>query len=170
MDSEFIRLLRCSDCKTLEELPDFTGNTEDDLTLIYLDERHGGLTETPHTRALLRVERKHWEDKKIRAELHKRIWDGVTGFVPEYYATKDTLKDDAVKCFIRHRRSVPCIDFQEPSKRIGNPAAGLRKWLSKETRNENVAKAGPKLYLCNFCVIQTYVDAAKLKADPDHKY
>lgn len=164
-----LRLLQCMTCKSVEELPDFEGLPEDDVVLQELDLKHGGATEMPHHRALLRVERAHWADRNIRMTIHKQMWVDTTGFVPEYYHTKNTLQEDAAKCFTAHRRAVPCIDFQDRSKRLGNPAARDRAKLSKEARHDFTG-GGPKLFLCNFCVVQQAVDAKKLEQNPNHQF
>ena len=51
---ECIRILQCFECKTTEEFPDFpsTANPNDDATLHYIDEKHGGHSEMPHHRAV----------------------------------------------------------------------------------------------------------------------
>lgn len=164
-----IRLLQCWDCKSVEELPDFVGLPEDDHILQHLDLKHGGDSQMPHHRALMRVEKAHWEDRSIRRQIHKQMWADAKGFVPEYYHAKDTMVEDALKCFVAHRRSIPCIDYQDRSKRIGNPAAGLRKKLSRET-GQDFTGGGPKIFLCSFCVVQGAVDQAKLKINPNHQF
>ena len=170
MDStEFVRLLQCFSCRSVEVLPDFVGLPEDDVFLQYVDEKHGGLTEMPHHRALHRVEKRHWDDRTTQRQIHTQMWADTKGFVPEYYAIKNTLQEDAAKCFAKHKRSIPCIDYQDRSKRIGNPAAGLRRALSKETRRD-FNSGGPKVFLCNFCAYQQVVDAKKLELNPNHKY
>ena len=166
---EHVRLLQCFECKSVETFPDFEGLPEDDHVLQYIDEKHGGQTQQPHHRALLRVEKAHWEDRGIRRKIHQQMWAETKGFVPEYYSERDTLVEDAQKCFKAHHRSVPCIDYQDRSKRLGNPAARLRRELSKELRHD-VTGGGPKVFLCNYCPIQTYVDRMKLEANPLHTY
>jgi hypothetical protein len=164
-----LRLLQCWDCKSVEELPDFTGLPEDDVILQYADEKHGGQTQQPHTRTLMRVEKAHWEDRTIRMQIHRQMWADTKGFVPEYYHTKSTMQEDAAKCFAAHRRSVPCIDYQDSSKRLGNPAASARRQLSRET-GQDFTGGGPKIYLCSFCPVQQAVDQAKLNANANHQF
>lgn len=164
-----VRLLQCWTCKTVEEMPDFEGLPEHDHVLQYIDEKHGGQTEQPHHRAILRVEKAHWDDRKVRKQIHAQMWADTKGFVPEYYAVRDTLREDASKCFAAHRRSVPCIDYQDRSKRLGNPASGMRKALSKEFKRDFTG-GGPKVFLCNYCPVQGYVDRAKLDVNPAHQF
>lgn len=168
---ECVRVLQCFTCKTMEELPDFLGPPENDVILQTLLVPHGGETEFPHHGALHRVERKHWEDRAVRKQIVERLWEGTSGFRPSYYDVKDTMQEEAIKCFRKHKSAVPCIDYQDPSKRLGNPARGLRKWLAREVRRD-VADLGepPKVYLCNFCPVQQHVDRMKLAQDIGHQY
>jgi hypothetical protein len=73
---------------------------------------------------------------------------GKTGFDPQYYEDKNTYVEDAAKCFTAHRRQIPCIDWHSDKKRIGNPTK--LGW-----------EAGPKVYLCDFCVVRSSVDTEK---------
>lgn len=171
MSDGHIRLLQCMTCRSLEELPDFTGRPEDDVLLHYVDENHGGHTDNPHDRALHRVEDKHWRDPAIRRQITREMWRDTKGFVPAYYDTRNTLLEDAAKCFKKHHFSVPCLDYQDPSKRIGNPASRLRKQVAKEMRRDaSDFGPGPKVFLCNFCPVQSHVDRMKLAIDPSHKF
>jgi hypothetical protein len=48
------------------------------------------------------------------------------------------------------------------SKRLGNPAARDRKKLAKDLRRDvGDLGPGPRVFLCQFCPIQTMVDAKK---------
>lgn len=161
---ECVRILQCMTCRTVEELPDWTGPVQHDAVLQHIDLKHGGASEQPHHRALHRVDLAHWRDDGIRRQIHERMWSGTTGFVPEVYATRDTLTEEASKCFIKHHRSVPCIDYMDHRKRLGNPAARDRKKLARELRNDNIAAQGPKVYLCSYCPVQTMVDRKKWDA------
>ncbi len=158
--STHIRILQCLTCKSMEELPDYAGPPEDDVILQHLLVPHGGETETPHHGAMHRVDAKHWENRRIRQQIVTQMWASTKGFVPEYYHTRNTLLEEANKCFAKHRRSIPCIDYQDRGKRLGNPAARERKALSKDTRRDFTG-GGPKVFLCNFCPVQSIVDQKK---------
>jgi hypothetical protein len=92
---------------------------------------------------LLNVEDKDWENNKdkILANLQQR-W---TGFHPEFYATKDTFQEDAMKCYNRHGRpkGADCIDFCDDSKRL-TPS----DWPKNH------------VYLCHFCPVASSVTTA----------
>lgn len=166
-----VRVLQCFNCKSMEVLPDFIGPPEHDMVLQHVLVPHGGETENPHHGALHRVERKYWEDINVRKSIVERLWENTSGFRPSYYDYKDTLQDDAIKCFSKHKRQVPCLDYQDGSKRLGNPARGLRKWLAREVRRDvQDLPEAPKVFLCNFCPVQQHVDRMKLAQNIGHQY
>ena len=129
-DGPQLRLLQCFTCKTLEEMPDFLGHPDDDAVLHTLDERHGGASEMPHHRALHRMPVSQWESMEIKRSTVKRLWEGTTGFTPSYYDVKNTLQDDASKCFTSHHRQVPCIDWHDSSKKLTAGTSRARRKLA----------------------------------------
>ena len=151
-DKPSLRLVRCSTCKTLEEIPDYQGDPQFDLVLDDVVRRHEDKHRDRETLVLMRVNIEDWENPQRKRQIHKSIWSGVTGFVPEYYATKSTYQEDAAKCFRAHHFSVPCIDWKIDSKRIGNPT------------KEGWKQAVVKIFLCDFCVVKVKVQEAQRNA------
>lgn len=149
-----LRLLACRDCKSIEELPDYEGNPRNDVLLEDTVSRH--MTEwSTHEVALIKVPTKWWQDKNIQPKLIEQISKGGSKGIEEiegaedYYGTRDTYREDALKCFNRHDRPKQgCIDYQNHDKRIGNPTS--EGW-----------KTGPRVYACNFCPVQLWVDKKK---------
>lgn len=86
------------------------------------------------------------EVEQVRAELAKA---GV-----EVFELKDELKDDAQKCFIRHKRPQypdrKCIDYHTDSK-----------WLGRRERLEGQTFNVRQGYLCAFCPYETNVSIAR---------
>lgn len=164
MADEAVRILQCWDCKSMEQIPDYAGDPIFDSILQTVDEKHGGTTQQPHNRALHRVLKAHWDDRGIRRQTVEQMWSGASGFKPSYYEIRDTLQEDAGKCFNAHRRNIPCLDYEDSSKRLGNPAAQDRARLAREMHNDDLRASSMKVYLCNFCPVQVTVDLAKRKA------
>lgn len=167
-----VRVLVCYECKTQEQIPDYppSANPDNDFTLHYVDEKHGGHTQQAHHRVLHRVSEAVWKDPRARKGILERTWDGKTGFTPQYYDIKDTLQEDAVKCHIAHQRQVPCIDWKDSSKRLKSPTAGDRQKLARDLPRsfkgdrDAIAKGAPVQYLCEFCPVAAAVEHAKQKA------
>lgn len=155
-----IRLLRCTHCRTLEELPDYQGDPRDDTVLDHLVHEHNRRHPNVDNKDayLLRVSERAWRNPKIGRRIHDKIWSDLKeqgllgGFVPEYYATKNTFVEDAVKCHDKHNRQVPCIDWRADHRRIGNPT------------KEGWREGRVKVYLCDFCPVASKVMEAKRAA------
>jgi hypothetical protein len=84
-----------------------------------------------------------WEGH--RDDILKGLQERWTGFHPEFYATKDTYKEDAMRCYNLHRRpkGTDCIDWRDDGRRL-TPAA----WKGRE------------VYLCDFCPVASQVTTA----------
>lgn len=154
-----MRLLRCWDCCTIEEIPGEGPLEPSDPLLHYLVNRHQGpvpeervreardkgvrfeprklLMDEPHLGDLGVVPDQDW--RKHKAEIVKEMWKAESGFDSEFYAAKNTFSEDAFKCFNRHGRPKgSCVDFMEGSKKISGPG---------------VAKP---VYLCHFCPVFSF--------------
>ncbi len=142
-----LRLLICHDCREVIELPDFTGPPEYDVLLDQAVSAHRFPNGEEHVGALADVEKEKWDDESVRQEILKRIGkpEKETGFGGEFYAAKNTFAEDAMKCFNEHGRPKQgCIDYKDERKRLGNPTS--EGW-----------RQGPRVYLCDFCPIKTWV-------------
>lgn len=145
------RLLICRDCRTIEELPDYNGPVEHDVLLDHAVEAHRFPNGEQHFGNLAVVEDAQWHNDSTRQEIINRIRAKTTGLESEYYATKATFHDDALKCFAKHGRpelAVGCNDYRSDKKRLGNPSK--MGW-----------QVGPKVYLCQFCPYESEVVTAK---------
>lgn len=166
---EQLRILQCFTCKSMEELPDYPpeSNPLNDVVLHHVDEKHGGTSQQPHHRTLLRVEKRVWEDRKARRQIVEQAWSEEKGFKPSYYDIKNTLMDDAVKCHTAHKRQVPCIDWMDSSKRLRSPSQSDRERLAKDLPRsfggdrDAIAHGAPQQYLCNYCPVAVAVEHAK---------
>jgi hypothetical protein len=157
-----LRVLFCAYCKTIDEIPDYVGRDENDVLLQDVLERHA----RAHSHALEgkvflrgRIAQKAWSDRSARRKIIENVWSilGVKqsnlGLGDEFYASRSTFTEDAVKCHIRHSRSIPCLDWMNDSKRIGNPTK--QGWREGQVR----------VYLCHFCPVASHVMEAKHKAE-----
>jgi len=143
-----IRLLICHSCRSVDELPAFHGRPEDDVLLEDLIARHVFPDGNEHMGKLAEIEEADWRDSYRRNAILEQIKAAVeksSGFPTEWYATKSTYQDDALKCYKKHGRpDQGCIDYCDSKKRIGNPTRS--GW-----------QAGPRVFLCHFCPVETWV-------------
>jgi hypothetical protein len=142
-----IRLLVCRTCKSAEELPDHEGRPEDDVLLNITVERHQ--KPEPHIGLLFKFPVKYWARKDVKESIMKQIQEGSTGldvFGTNFYETKSTFQEDAMKCFSLHLRpSNGCSDYKISSKE-------LKPGTEKDRRKEGLgASTAAKVFLCDFC-------------------
>lgn len=153
-----IRLLYCYNCKSIEELPDFEGRPEDDTLLEILVEKHQSAG-IPHNGFLSKIGVKIWSVESYRKEIIKNLRDRVGGGLadldPDYYTTKATFYEDAMKCYSEHRRpKESCPDWRASNKRlIPKSTAELRKEIGLESAAKS---AGTNVFLCDFCPVKTF--------------
>jgi hypothetical protein len=148
-----VRLLVCSDCKSMEELPDYEGHPEDDTLLKVLLEKHVWPTGTEHTGNIFRIPLKFWGNATVKDSIVKQIQAGVSGGVDDveagWYDTKSTFQEDAMACFSKHLRPVGrCPDWKHDSKKLVPKTAAERKDAGMDAPGKDGA---PTTYLCQFC-------------------
>lgn len=157
MATEFVRLLQCRECKTLEVVPDYEGPPEYDFLLEKLaaPHRRGG-----HLGDLFKVPESEWKLPSRRAEIEQRIWNetGFTGFDSAYYATRDTFREDALGCFQLHNRNPDCSDYHSDQKRLTPGTAAERKAAGLPKFHAVVDR-----YLCDFCPVHSLVRAKQFR-------
>ena len=165
-DGPKIRLLYCYNCKTIEEIPDFEGHPDDDVTLQILVERHESAG-IPHTGFLSKIGVKLYSRPEVKKQvienLRNRVGGGLADLDPDYYTTKATFSDDAMKCYSEHLRpKESCYDWRAKNKRlVPKNTAELRK----EAGLMSAAKsAGTNVFLCDFCPVKTYYATQQRKA------
>jgi len=161
---ERIRLLVCNRCQTIEELPMHDRDDPDnDVLLLGLLERHNHQTMTlggehPDAR-LLDVETKHWHNEGHRREIIERIRkeEGHTGLDDKFYATRNTFREEASRCFEKHNRPTAedgCIDFRDKSKRVTN-SLQQQDEISELTRAQQESmkslRRNTRMYICYYC-------------------
>lgn len=149
---KLVRLWVCRECKSIDVLPPYDGPAERDVLLEDTASRH--MTEwRTHECSLVKVPESYWNSDKVREQIVYQLSQGGSQGLdevdPDYYATKDTYREDALKCFDRHNRpaGADCIDWKDSTKRIGNPTQ--EGW-----------KTGAKVFLCDFCPVRAQVARA----------
>ena len=150
-----IRILRCFDCGTLEELPDFDGPPEHDTLLEVLMSRH----ETDghrHVGKLYDVEERVWRLPNLRKAIIEQMKGGSSGlaaFDASYYETRDTFKEDASLCYGLHLRPKEgCSDWRSDRKKLVPPTRADRKEVGLGMQG------APVRYLCDFCPVRAYYE------------
>ncbi|WP_020142278.1 hypothetical protein [Terracoccus sp. 273MFTsu3.1] len=154
--SDHVRLLLCHEDKTLEQVEDYEGDPHNDWALKYVLEKHRYPSGDPHLGQMLRVEKKHWDLPSTREAIEKQIRDsaGHTGLDQSFYDTKDTLGEDALKCFEKHGRNPGCSNYRDEDKRLSAGTDRERKSLGLQPLRSNH-------FLCDHCPVHSMVMAHK---------
>ena len=165
MAEERVRLVVCPVCKSIEEIPDFEGPIQYDTLLDVTASRHEYAYEKPHPGLrMFNIEAAHWNDsnkrKQIIDELKKEVSDGLGD---EFYAVKETFKEDAQKCWKAHNRTKNCADFKSDSKRI-QPATNA------ERKNLGLAPMQSNRFVCEFCPMQSIMMQRMRAGRGDYDY
>lgn len=164
-----IRIFQCPDCRSLEILDDFDGPPEHDQQLIYLMQRHVTPTGALHPVNVMgpiniqRLDgttspatRDDWAKDEFREYLENQLSRAekpgqALGLGMQFYAAKDTFKEDAHRCWVKKLKPQPgCSDYMDPSKRLVPDTAQERKELG-------LAKPQSNRSLCEFCVVHSWV-------------
>ena len=174
LDEERVNLLVCKTCKTIEEVP-YAKNGK------YLGEGKYDQSENPflqaavapherggHMGMLTDVNFVYWMTPKVKASIIAQVKEQFTGksspltagldaFGTNFYETKDTFSQDAMKCWQLHNRTTDCSDYKNDRKLLD---AGT----GKERKAEGLGKSTIKVYLCDFCPVKMEVQKKAFKA------
>lgn len=173
------RLLVCDRCQSIDLVPPFNGDSNDDDVLMEtVVDRHlvahrdatvrmgGG---TPEMRSYT-VPQAAWDDDAQRKQIIDKLREEHkhTGIGDSWYSFRDQYREDALSCFAAHHRPQNgCHDYMDESKRIGNPTitASEAKEADREAQMLLGVARGSGLtrrmtreaatYLCKFCPVHT---------------
>lgn len=151
--AEEIRILRCDQCRTLEELPDYQGDPNRDHVLdALIRQKHTEGSGLTHLGQLMKVDKQHWDSPATRKEILRQLSVKTTGFDPETYKADEGFRADAMACWRKHLRVVECSDYKSTEKRLTPNTAKERKeaGLPKYRAEQDV-------YLCDFCPAKSVV-------------
>lgn len=157
-----IRLLFCTTCKTVEELPAYSGNPENDTWLREKEKNHllpsgTGFHGEYH---IGRIERSVWMANKnsiLKQAAEQFTTPGMgAGLGQAMYDAKDNYSIDAMKCWrVDHQRTTNCGDYMSQKKRILPDTRADRKAAGVDSKNR------PAIYLCQFCPYHQVVQQRK---------
>lgn len=155
-----IRLLVCRTCKSAEELPDWEGRPEDDVLLQISVERHQ--KPEPHMGQLFKFPVKYWARPDVKESIMNQIRQGGSSgldvFGTNFYETKSTFAEDAMKCWHLHNQTTDCADYKSERKL-------LKPGTEQDRRDAGLsAHEVPKVYLCDFCPYKSVVQKKAFKA------
>jgi hypothetical protein len=166
-----IRLLVCDTCKTVEELPAYSGDPRGDTWLREKEKSHllpsgSGFHGEYH---IARIERSVWISSKdsIVSKLASEFTtpgEG-TGLGKQMYDLKDNYSLDALKCWrVEHGRTLNCDDYMSSKKRILPDTRAERKSEGLDYKHR------PAIYLCSMCPYHQVVQQRKASEQYGYNY
>lgn len=159
------RLLFCLVCQTLEELPPFDGNPEQDYLLAIACEAHVFPSGEPHKGKLFSLPLKVWAKTESKKEIIRQVKGGGSAGLAEiddsFYDSRSNFMEDAMSCYQQHNKPKDgCSDWHTKHYLL------IPKTV-KERKAEGMARyqdeSGPKTYLCDFCPVAIGVAQRKQK-------
>lgn len=160
MSEDKIRLLICTHCGTIQEMPEYEGHWQEDTWFNAYITGHRGPSHPPTTQAvhIARVNQDDWNDyskrEGILAKLPSEIGMPGTGagLGQEHYDTKNNFLADAFKCWsAEHGRTTNCADYKSDRKRLFPDTGRERKEIGLDTKER------PNTFLCDFCPYNSIV-------------
>jgi len=166
LENEYILLLICKTCKTIQEIPYVkTGKYLGDGKYDQTDNPFLADANAPHERkgcygVLTDVNWVYWMTPKVKESIVAQLKEQFTGNSPltagldvfgtGFYDLKDTFSADAMSCWKVHNSPQgQCSDYKSDRKKLD---AGT----TKERANAGLAQSTIKVFLCDFCPVKMY--------------
>ena len=158
MENEYILLLICKTCKSIEEIPYLkTGKYLGDGKYDQTDNPFLAESNAPHERKgcygmLTDINFVYWMTPKIKETFTggKNMASGLDVFGTGFYDLKDNFSADAMSCWKVHNSPKgQCSDYKVDRKLL---SAGTEQ----ERKTEGLGKSNIKVYLCDFCPVKMY--------------
>lgn len=159
--SEFVRLLFCHTCRTVEEVPDYQGPAEYDYYLKHRTDPHQFESGKPHRGLLGRVENEPKYIEAAIAEMENTVAPGSgDGLGQQLYDLKDNYKIEAMGCWKAHSRTTDCADYRSDAKRLWFDNKADRKAEGLSVKRDD----RPSIWLCDHCPVHSLVQQRQRKS------
>lgn len=145
-----MRVLRCDECATIDQMPDWTEGPDSDPYLPSVVEHHKN-----HHGQLFRLPVGLWLDdqsrRKIIEQIQRKSPLGLAEIDSTIYEVRDQFAVDAMACYNAHQRPKDgCSEFRGSHKQLKPDTAKDRKELGLQPLH-----GGPKVYLCDWCPVRS---------------
>lgn len=165
LDPDYLLLLICYQCKSIEEIPyvktgtylgdgKYDQSTNPFLPMVVEPHEKGGhvgrLIDIPTVAWVGRQDIKEATLKKIKEQMLQGGSSGLDVFGTDFYDVKDTYSSDAMNCYNLHLRPQgQCPDYKS-DKKVLTPKTDA------ERKDAGLEKSKVKIYLCDFCPVKMY--------------
>jgi hypothetical protein len=157
-----MRVLKCTKCRSIEEVPDYEGpeggeNTQEyDLVLKFFTDQHVNKNCKRDDFTTVRFPTRFWIIPKVKASIEQQLKEGAQGldvFGTDFYNTMNNFTSDAMSCWVReHNQTEDCGDYKAEHKMLKPGTSVERAALGLEKEG-----SGPKVYLCDYCPYKSLV-------------
>lgn len=155
-EKKYVRLLVCHECRSVDQVPDYSGPSQYDHYLEYRASQHE-TNGRRHKGILVKVEDNH---EVINATIDE-IEDAVRQSMPGagqglgqvMYDLRDNFQAEAMLCWKRHNRRENCEDYRADKMRLWLDTKAERKEEGLSVRRDD----RPNVWLCDHCPVQSIV-------------
>jgi hypothetical protein len=158
---DHVRLLFCHECKSCDEIPDYTGPPQNDYYLEHRVQQHQFADGRPHHGVLGRVKNSKSEISAAMDHMAEAVRPGAgSGLGEPLYDLRDNYKTEAMQCWKAHNRTRDCGDYRSDKMRLWADTKAARK---AEHMPTNRAER-PNAWVCDFCPVHSVVQQKQRQA------
>ena len=158
---EFVRLLFCHTCQSVDEIPDFDGPAQYDHLLEFRTRQHAFADGRPHRGILGRAENKRSAISAAIDQMANMVVPGSgTGLGQQMYDLRDNYRAEAMQCWKAHNRTSDCDEYRSDPKRLWIDTRAERKAEGLTTNRDE----RPNVWLCDHCPVHSVVQQRQRKA------
>ena len=159
----YVRLLICHECRSVDQIPDYSGPVEYDHYLEYRARQHE-TNGRRHKGILVKVEDSREIINATIDELEEAVRQHTPGagegFGQALYDLRDNFQAEAMLCWKRHNRRENCEDYRHDNKRLWIDTKAERKEEGLSVRRDD----RPNVWLCDHCPVHSVVTQRQRKA------
>jgi hypothetical protein len=157
---EYVRLLFCHTCRSVDELPDYSGPVDHDYYLAHRVAQHQFSEGNPHNGILGRAENTPESIDAAISQMESMTAPGTgAGLGKVMYDLRDNYSAEAMQCWKRHNRTQNCDDYRTDKMRLWMDTRADRR-AEGMTLDKNER---PNIWLCDHCVVHSLVQQRQRK-------
>jgi hypothetical protein len=159
--TDYVRLLFCHDCQSVDQLPDYAGPVDHDYTLAHRVGQHQFPNGEPHRGIMGKAEDTPTSISAAIDQMASMVKPGAgTGLGQPMYDLRDNYKAESMACWKKHNRTSDCGDYRADKMRLWADTKADRKAEGLATNREE----RPNAWLCDFCVVHSLVQQKQAQA------
>ena len=159
--TDYVRLLFCHDCQSVDQLPDYDGPVDHDYTLAHRVAQHQFPNGEAHHGIMGRAEDTPTAISAAIDQMASMVKPGEgSGLGQPMYDLRDNYKAESMSCWKKHNRTSDCGDYRSDKMRLWADTKADRKAEGLATNRDE----RPNAWLCDFCVVHSLVQQKQAQA------